>query len=277
MFADSSQRSSKRFSLLLLEDGDDYVQDWVAAVVCKTPKPQTSNPSAWIPPETVLKGRLRLCSRSFFFEPDQVRTPILMFPFRKVVKIDQAVTPRGTSEQPASDSPNSRFKFGQEAPHSSERGGGILVQTQLLVKMKENGVDAPYVYEKGDSLWVFHLEYAPVQQFLGQAKRFLEINSMDYQERDKALASMAQEREGAAKFDTSRLADLSEHILLDLPAAQVIYLFNLVIYRWTSAPQTNISTRFQSALKTFCQRESVFGRAGRPESSDVRREYPSCI
>lgn len=232
MFSDVSQRSSKRFSLLLLEDGDDYVQDWVATAICRNPKPlpnpsgQNPKPPAWTQSEGVLKGRLRLCSRSFFFEPDNVRIPILMFPLRKVDKIEQggAVSnmlgqSRGeTLEQPANDSPNSRFRFGVAA---DKKEGDIIVQTQLLVKMKENGVDAPYVYEKGDSLWAFHLEYAPGSQFLGQAQRLWEINRWDYHKRDAALLAMAREREAAAKFDTSRLADLSEQILLDLPAAQV--------------------------------------------------------
>lgn len=235
MFSDVNQRSFKRFSLLLLEDGDDYVQDWVATAMCQNPKPsaadnQNPKPPTWAQTESLLKGRLRLCSRSFFFEPDNIRVPILMFPFRKVDKIEHAAaildTVKGESfGQGSSDSPNSRFKFGQA---SDDKRGDFMVRTQLLVKMKENGVDAPYVYEKGDSLWVFHLEYAPGGQFLGQAQRLWEINRLEYHKRDEALAAMAREREAAAKFDTSRLADLSEHILLDVPAAQVTVVIGLL-------------------------------------------------
>ena len=58
-----------RFSLLLLEEGEQYLHDWTAA-------------AKW--PEGFAKahvnstepGRLRLCSKSIFFEPDQAKLPV---------------------------------------------------------------------------------------------------------------------------------------------------------------------------------------------------------
>ena len=61
---------TKRFTLLLLEEEEDYVADFVA----------TCNWPASIPgvtqQATSLPGSLRLCSKSVFFEPDDVRIPI---------------------------------------------------------------------------------------------------------------------------------------------------------------------------------------------------------
>ena len=69
----STRKPAKRFSLLLLEEGEDYVENWVAT--CKWPKAVGGN---WQQLER-LEGRLRLCSKSFFFEPDDVRIPIVRY------------------------------------------------------------------------------------------------------------------------------------------------------------------------------------------------------
>ena len=67
------RKAPKRFNLLLLEEGEEYVDDWVAAVVW--PAAVSGN---WqgLPK---LPGRLRLCSKSLFFEPDDVRIPVARY------------------------------------------------------------------------------------------------------------------------------------------------------------------------------------------------------
>lgn len=65
------RRSAKRFTLLLLEEEEEYVYDWV--VKCTWPSSVAGN---WqgLP---LLQGRLRLCTKSLFFEPDDIRVPIV--------------------------------------------------------------------------------------------------------------------------------------------------------------------------------------------------------
>lgn len=65
------RKTAKRFSLLLLDEGEFYVKDWVAS--CKWPLEIGGN---WqgVPK---LTGQLRLCTKSLFFEPDDVRVPIV--------------------------------------------------------------------------------------------------------------------------------------------------------------------------------------------------------
>ena len=67
------RKPARRFTLLLLEEGEDYVADWVAT--CKWPKAVTGN---WQGLEQ-LPGKLRLCSKSLCFEPDDVRVPIVRY------------------------------------------------------------------------------------------------------------------------------------------------------------------------------------------------------
>lgn len=65
------RKPARRFSLVLLEEGEDYVSDWVAE--CSWPASVAGN---WQSLEQ-LHGTLRLCSKSIFFEPEDVRIPIV--------------------------------------------------------------------------------------------------------------------------------------------------------------------------------------------------------
>lgn len=69
MFALRTQ--AKRFTLLLLEEEEDYVGDFVAA--CNWPASISGNTQQ----ASSVAGSIRICSKSFFFEPDDVRIPIV--------------------------------------------------------------------------------------------------------------------------------------------------------------------------------------------------------
>lgn len=68
--------SAKRFTLLLLEEEEDYVADFVAN--CAWPSAVHGN----MQQAKTLPGSLRLCSKSLFFEPDDVRVPIVRYCYR---------------------------------------------------------------------------------------------------------------------------------------------------------------------------------------------------
>ncbi|QDZ24516.1 BEACH domain-containing protein [Chloropicon primus] len=68
------RKASSRFSLLLLDEGEEYEGDWVAVLSTKD--------------EADLKGRLRLCSMSIAFDPTDSRSPILKFPLKDTVSLE---------------------------------------------------------------------------------------------------------------------------------------------------------------------------------------------
>ncbi|KAH7435436.1 hypothetical protein KP509_06G065000 [Ceratopteris richardii] len=198
-------KSTKRFSYLLLEEGEFYIQDWMA--VCRSGCIGTVSPDVHNKQHPRIKGRLRLCSKSIFFEPDNLNLPIVMFPFNKVKKID------GGSEPLVSPSPaSSKWSRKQE---------GFILETVLFVKMKERGFDMPYTFEKQESRWWFSLEFASVHQFLTQAQSLLSINGLPASERDMVLSNSMAQKEAQGRFDLTRLIDLNEQIIFDFPAAQI--------------------------------------------------------
>lgn len=60
--------------------------------------------------------------------------------------------------------------------------------SQLVVKMRANMADAPYVFEKGViTNWHFHLTYAQLSAFMPIAHQYLAASRLPYSERDEAL------------------------------------------------------------------------------------------
>lgn len=68
-----------RFSLLLLEPGEYYFEDYIASLAI-------SKNNTW------LNGRLKVCSLSLVFDPKDYHKPIIKIPFTQCGSIDQRFT-----------------------------------------------------------------------------------------------------------------------------------------------------------------------------------------
>lgn len=170
-------RPPRRFSLLLLEEGEQYVGDWGASAAW--PAGVAGNWSA----APRLPGRLRLASKSLFFEPDDARVPIVRIPFAAVQQLEPLAK------------------------------GTIAVATMAVTKMKANCADAPYVFEKGPvSLWSFVLAYAGLEEVLPVVQHHMAISRLPYAEREAMLKEAAAACAEEVAFDASRLADFTERI-----------------------------------------------------------------
>ena len=79
-----------RFSLLHLDEGEDYVVDFAGSL--KAPPgvlPAASDPTATPSRQNgKLRGRIRLLTRSLAFEPDDPAVAVLKFPLKHVVRLD---------------------------------------------------------------------------------------------------------------------------------------------------------------------------------------------
>lgn len=67
----AARQPARRFTLLLLDEGEAYIGGWGATVAW--PPGVSGNWTA----SARLDGRLRLASKSLFFEPDDIRIPIV--------------------------------------------------------------------------------------------------------------------------------------------------------------------------------------------------------
>ena len=146
-----------RFTLLLLEDGtlqlssapppthvppthsrsgEDYIFDWVGFCLPPAGKLDASAGAS-------VRGRLRLCSMSLFFDPDEQRLPILKFPFAHC-----------------------------EAVERDAAGEAVCLSSTHWLRLKENGVDSPYVHDKAAtaSVWRFSLAFASLNALLVRSR-----------------------------------------------------------------------------------------------------------
>jgi factor associated with neutral sphingomyelinase activation len=90
-----------------------------------------------------LRGRLRLCSLSLMFDPDEHRLPILKFPLSKVEQLER----------------------------DDAIDGAMSVKATQWLRMKAGGVDAPYVTDKsGPAVWRFSLAFAKLSALLVRAQ-----------------------------------------------------------------------------------------------------------
>ncbi|KAF8059207.1 lvsF [Scenedesmus sp. PABB004] len=180
------KQAAKRFSLLLLEDEEDYVADWVAS--CAWPADVEGNWQG----AAALPGRLRLATRSLFFEPDDVRVPIVRLEFSAVTQLEAC---------------------GARA---------CVVGVTKATRMKAGGRDAPYVVDRNKpSAWTFTLTYATLDAFMPLAQEQLVLSRLPATERLALLDAAVKAREDAAAFDTSRLVDFGEAVAWEGPAAQL--------------------------------------------------------
>jgi hypothetical protein len=84
-FWDRKHRKSSRsrFNLLLLDYGEYFLEDF--AVYYFPTSGSDSRQGLDLQEATKIQGRLKLCSRSLLFEPNEVRFPLVKFPFKAMV------------------------------------------------------------------------------------------------------------------------------------------------------------------------------------------------
>jgi factor associated with neutral sphingomyelinase activation len=70
-----------RFNLLLLEVGEYYLEDVIVTYAPLPPGKGVKFPRVWAKRQ---KGRLKLCTHSVFFVPNDVAQPISKFCFRRI-------------------------------------------------------------------------------------------------------------------------------------------------------------------------------------------------
>jgi factor associated with neutral sphingomyelinase activation len=125
----AGRTTSSRFTLLDIEDGEEYLEDFAAFYY----PPDVSDSVAL---KTKRKGRLRLCTRSLVFEPVDNYYPLIRIPFRETEVIARLNLPPTN--------PMAAIEM-------------VQVSSRTMFEMKENNTIAPYVTRKVCVVWVGRL------------------------------------------------------------------------------------------------------------------------
>ena len=81
---DLETSASSRFSLILLEPDEIYFEDYLVyynELNCPFNEGEETTPL------NQLKGNLKICSKSFVFDPINLSAPLLKFPYKSIEKI----------------------------------------------------------------------------------------------------------------------------------------------------------------------------------------------
>ncbi|PRW57088.1 beach domain-containing [Chlorella sorokiniana] len=206
------QAAVRRFSLLLLEEGELYVEDFVATA--RWPQGLAGN---WqrLPK---LPGQLRVCTRSLFFEPDDVRVPIVRLPFqfveglegsgdrRLVLTASRAIKMRAN----AADAPYVVAKAVAGGGGGTGAGGGShAAHGQAQHPAGDGG--APYLFH-----WEFELSYARLEAVMPLAQQMMVASRLPPGEADDFLRATMAATEAGRQFDLGNLRSPGERILLEM-------------------------------------------------------------
>lgn len=217
-----------RFNLLLLEHGEYFLEDF-SAYHFPLPTNDLTNHFE-VNDASKIQGRLKLCSRCLLFEPNDIRYPLLKFPFRYM--------------HPSVDFQPFRLKKEEQLQLSVQVTGFFTFLCSSYMEMKGNDKIGPYKvvdYQGGgDSTssssssssssstnpaghrLLFALVHADLQLFLVKIEQLRHVSMISLKQ-GLYLANQHLkpfiESALIASFDTSHLVDFHETFLLPQPMA----------------------------------------------------------
>ncbi|CEG40322.1 Lysosomal trafficking regulator LYST and related BEACH and WD40 repeat proteins [Plasmopara halstedii] len=211
-----------RFSLLLLEDGEVFLDDHSA---CRYLEPHTFT-------HRKVFGRIKVCTRGLFFVPLDLQLPILRFPYRCM------------SAEPVAECFLQAPLIFERIDESNDRSlVYVTFQTKQVIEMRERGTDHPYRYRdttegldstsSSDSLsnssssslngdrpakYIFTLQHVAYEAFLASIHVLFEVSNLPRQmlihsEEATLLAPILAPRM-TDKFDSSLIIDYREKLLM---------------------------------------------------------------
>ncbi|XP_069951437.1 protein FAN isoform X2 [Cherax quadricarinatus] len=192
------------FSLLLLEPGEIYFEDFAAVYIL--PEESANNNDGWEEKfeDGLLRGRLKVCSKSLVFDPRDIRAPIIKFPFRTFNSVVESKTTRTN-----------------ELLYSEGEKSVVEVTCSMTVEMLEGGVLQPYKFCREDHKHKFQLIYAEVTTVLPQICQLQRASTLPPNDQNTMIQAIVRSRQSRQKFDRSLLGDLSETEVFETKANKV--------------------------------------------------------
>ncbi|XP_077982163.1 protein FAN-like isoform X3 [Glandiceps talaboti] len=180
--------SKERFSLLLLEPGEIYFEDFsVFYYPVGLPEHEAI--------KRKIRGRLKTCSKSIVFDPQNACHPMMKFPLRDCIKIEELNV-----------SLLSKF---------DNHGNIIMIECKQIVEMKEDNMIAPYKYRKQPDKYLFSLNFGTCEAVVPQMCQLLRASTLTLADQASMIATIVQSRQARVSFDTSWLENLYEQIIME--------------------------------------------------------------
>ncbi|XP_055682050.1 protein FAN-like [Lutzomyia longipalpis] len=177
----------ERFSLLLLEPGEVYFEDFSVNIL----KPV-------IVDENRRTGRLKLCSKSLVYDPRDISQPIIKIPFRECSDIS---CPPGNLQKCETNV--------------------LIIRCNQYIEMLENNTIAPYKFCAQPMEFLFEFNYVGVDDCLTKISQLYRASSLQPCEQNSMIATIVYSRHNRLKFDLLWLEDVYEEVITDFQVDEI--------------------------------------------------------
>ncbi|KAK6184595.1 hypothetical protein SNE40_007040 [Patella caerulea] len=177
-----------RFSLLLLEPGEIYFEDFsVYYYPVGLPEAEAIKKKQ--------RGHLKICSKSIVFVPKEIHLPIIKFPMKYVSLIEEW--------------------SGGLFSKLDAKDKVLKIESEQMIEMKEKNIIAPFVFRKETAEYIFSLNYATLEDTLPQMCQLQRASTLPKSDQSAMINAIVLSRQSRVKFNTSWLEDLYERIVLE--------------------------------------------------------------
>uniref|UniRef100_A0A6B2KXN1 BEACH domain-containing protein n=1 Tax=Arcella intermedia TaxID=1963864 RepID=A0A6B2KXN1_9EUKA len=144
-----------------------------------------------------IKGRLKICSQSLFFDPHEERLPVVRYAFQDISVIEPWKNNAAINEN------------------------YFMIRTSKITQMRANMLNEPYKIEEGDILHRFSLNWISLTEFLSRVMRLYNISKGPRWIAIDKIKEIVEEKEASTSFDTSWLEYLDERPLKEQNCVRV--------------------------------------------------------
>ena len=205
--------AQSRFSLLDLDPGEIYFQDFSVTLSCKDSLNRAGSSTPQRNMISQQKGRLKICSKSFLFDPAEVERPIIKFPLRNMTSVeplDKTTTSTMTDNWDG-------VKLGASS---------LIIRAKTTVELKERNVIGPFVFKKHDehdkegASFLVSFHYVGLETAMPLMSSLLTASKASFSRQSEIVESI-QSQQAQVKFNRNWLDDAFDSILLELKAERI--------------------------------------------------------
>ena len=185
------------FSLYNLSANEIYFEDYI---VVYEDTSQTDEPKK-------VKGRLKICSKSLVFVPNDVRSPMIKILYEKISKIEDS----RKNELSLTDS----TLVSSPTTINRNKSNSVVLICSSVTFMSAHGRIEPYTTDYTTHRILLDFVYTSVEDCLSVVGQLYRSTTLPFPEQVMMIESIVQGRLKMLKFDLKQLKDLHEKILFE--------------------------------------------------------------
>jgi len=241
----SSSTSSSRFSLILLEPGEIYFEDYLVYYhELKCPFTSTNleqqnyqfsnnQQQTLINDEQSikkLKGNIKICSKSIVFDPIDLNYPLIKFQYKSIDKIEQFDSNEDTDLIEDIYSTTTTTTVAKKIISNKLTEKCFAISTKQIIKCKSNNKIGPYTSVKRENLndkHYFQFIFTSVNDSLDLMRQLHRASTLDFEQEDIMLQLILKSRlSNMVKFDLKYLDDLAKE---QIQFESVVYKYHYIL------------------------------------------------